>query len=611
MARFIAVEGFTFAKFGCNVCPQARVSARPRPIFLKGFAMTTAAPPAAPSVTLIEAARTSNAWPFEEARKLVARVEASGQKEVLFETGYGPSGLPHIGTFGEVARTSMVRHAFETLTGGAIRTRLLAFSDDMDGLRKVPDNVPNQEMLTQHLGKPLTKVPDPFGQFESFAHHNNAMLRDFLDRFGFDYEFASSTEYYASGRFDKALLHMLANFEAVQAIMLPSLREERALTYSPFLPVHPLTGNVMQVPMESMDAKAGTITWRDPDTGKLYETPVTGGHCKLQWKPDWAMRWYALDVDYEMAGKDLIDSVRLSANIVRAIGGRPPEGFNYELFLDEKGAKISKSKGNGLTIEEWLTYAAPESLALFMFQKPREAKRLYFDVIPRAVDEYLQFLGGYERQDVKARLSNPVWHVHRGNPPAPEVMHQPGANAAASSVNFAMLLNLVAVANSEDPDVVWGFLRRYAPDTTPQSHPRLNALVGYAIAYFRAFVRPAKTYRAPDAVEREALMALDASLAKIPAGASAEDIQAEIYNVARVIPRYQDLKAKGATPERPGVSNDWFNMLYQVLLGENRGPRFGSFVALYGLAETRALIARALSGELQREHEAFLQQRAV
>jgi lysyl-tRNA synthetase class 1 len=561
------------------------------------------------SSELLDAATKAAAWPFEEARKLVERVKRTGQQDVLFETGYGPSGLPHIGTFGEVARTTMVRHAFRILTEDKIKTRLLAFSDDMDGLRKVPDNVPNGDMLREHLGKPLTRIPDPFGKFDSFAAHNNAMLRSFLDRFGFEYEFASSTEYYTSGRFDAALLHMLERFDAVQAIMLPSLREERASTYSPFLPVHPETGVVMQVPLESRDVKAGTITWRDPDTGKVYETPVTGGHVKLQWKPDWAMRWYALKVDYEMAGKDLIDSVKLSSNIVRALGGVAPEGFNYELFLDEKGQKISKSKGNGLTIEDWLTYASPESLSLFMYQKPREAKRLYFDVIPRTVDEYLQFLGGYSRQDVKSQLGNPVWHIHSSHPPAPEVLQQAGIEGAGASISFGMLLNLAAVANSEDPSVLWGFLRRYAPGVSPATHPRLDALVGYAVAYFRDFVRPAKNYRLADEVERDALQSLDAMLAGLPEGASAEDIQTALYDVARPIPRYQDLKAKNATPERPGVSNEWFNMLYQVLLGEDRGPRFGSFVALYGVKETRSLIANALSGALKEKHEAFIASR--
>ena len=438
-------------------------------------------------------------------------------------------------------------------------------------------------------------MPDPFGEYDSFAAHNNARLREFLDAFGFDYEFASSTAYYRSGRFDAALLQMLARFEAVQQIMLPSLREERAATYSPFLPIHPRTGIVMQVPLLAHDAAAGTIAWRDPDTGEAFETPVTGGQCKLQWKPDWAMRWVALGVDYEMAGKDLIDSVKLSSAIARALGGAPPEGFNYELFLDDKGQKISKSKGNGLAIDEWLTYASPQSLSLFMFQKPMAAKRLYFDVIPRTVDEYLGFLDAYPRQEWKERLGNPVWHVHDGAPPPPErLAHGDGE----TPVSFSMLLNLAAVANSENPAVLWGFLRRYAPSVSPATHPRLDRLVAYAVAYFRDFVAPKKRYRAPDDVERAALEGLSASLAALPADASAEVIQHALYDLARPIPRYQDLNAKGATPERPGVSNDWFNMLYQVLLGEERGPRFGSFIALYGIEATRALIARALEGEL-------------
>ncbi|CAJ0888099.1 lysyl-tRNA synthetase, class I [freshwater sediment metagenome] len=544
---------------------------------------------------LLDAARVSPAWPFEEARKLVKRIEASGQKSVLFETGYGPSGLPHIGTFGEVARTSMVRRAFEVLTEGRIETRLIAFSDDLDGLRKVPDNIPNKELVAAHLGKPLTQVPDPFGTHDSFGAHNNARLRAFLDAFGFDYDFASATDYYRAGRFDAALKLMLARYDAVMKIMLPSFREERAATYSPFLPIHPKTGIVMQVPLTGYDAEAGTIDWADPETGEAFTTPVTGGHCKLQWKPDWAMRWYALGVDYEMAGKDLIDSVKLSGAIVRALGGRPPEGFNYELFLDEKGQKISKSKGNGLTIEEWLTYASPESLAQFMFQKPTAAKRLYFDVIPRAVDDYLTFLDAYPRQDWKMRLGNPVWHIHAGDPPAAETLEREG-EAKGTSVSFSMLLNLAAVANAEDPAVLWGFLRRYAPTASPGNHPRLDRLVGYAVAYFRDFVKPAKVYRPADEVEREVLQKIDATLGALPAGATAEEIQAALYDVGRAVPRYQDFAAKGASPERPGVSNDFFNMLYEVLLGEKKGPRFGSFIALYGVAETRKLIGDALAG---------------
>ena len=559
-------------------------------------AATSAATPHRFDADVLGAAK---AWPFEEARKVLSRVERTGQTSVLFETGYGPSGLPHIGTFGEVARTTMVRHAFTVLTGGRIATRLLAFSDDMDGLRKVPDNVPNQAMLASHLGKPLTAIPDPFGTHPSFGAHNNARLRAFLDRFGFDYEFASATDYYRSGRFDAALLHVLRNYDKVMAIMLPTFREERAASYSPFLPIHPETGIVMQVPLEGIDADAGTISWRDPATGAAFTTGVTGGRAKLQWKPDWAMRWYALGVDYEMAGKDLIDSVKLSGAIVRALGAAPPEGFNYELFLDERGQKISKSKGNGLTIDEWLAYASPESLALFMFQRPKEAKKLHFDVIPRAVDEYLAFLDAAQRQvateDAKALLGNPAWHLHGGAPPAPEVL---ASASGATAVSFAMLLNLATVANSEDPAVLWGFLQRYAPDVSPATHPRLDALVGYAVRYYRDFVAPAKRYRAADEVEADALRRLSEALAALSAQASAEDIQAALYDVARPIPRYQNHAAKGATPERPGVSNDWFAMLYQVLLGEEKGPRFGSFVALYGIDATRALIGQALAGEL-------------
>jgi lysyl-tRNA synthetase class 1 len=550
---------------------------------------------------LADCARQSNAWPFEEAKKLVQRIERTGQKQVLFETGYGPSGLPHIGTFGEVARTTMVRHAFETLTEGRIATRLLAFSDDLDGLRKVPDNIPNKDLVAAHLGKPLTQVPDPFGEYDSFGAHNNARLRAFLDAFGFEYEFASSTEYYQSGRFDATLLKMLARYEAVQAIMLPSLRAERAASYAPFLPIHPRTGIVMQAPLDEIDSTRGLVAWRDPETGERFETPVTGGHCKLQWKPDWAMRWCALGVDYEMAGKDLIDSVKLSGEIARALDATPPEGFNYELFLDENGQKISKSKGNGLTIDEWLRYASPESLSFFMFWKPREAKKLYFDVIPRCVDEYLAFLDAFPRQDWKLRLGNAAWHIHAGAPPAPEfIAHEPGTKGAA--ISFAMLLNLAAVANSEDPAVLWGFLRRYAPDASPEKFPRLDRMIGYAVVYFRDFVRPKKVYRAADEVERAALEQLGAALDGLvrdrPArDASAEEVQTLLYDVARPIPRYQNFAAKGATPERPGVSNDWFNMLYQVLLGEDRGPRFGSFVALYGVDNSRALIADALAGK--------------
>jgi lysyl-tRNA synthetase class 1 len=518
-----------------------------------------------------ELALGAKAWPFEEARKLVARYAGKPPAKgfVLLETGYGPSGLPHIGTFGEVVRTTMVRRAFERMSD--IPTRLFAFSDDMDGLRKVPDNVPNKEMLREHLGRPLTAIPDPFGRFESFGHHNNAMLRGFLDGFGFQYEFQSSTEWYRSGRFDRALLEVLRHYDEIMEVMLPSLREERAQSYSPFLPISPKSGRVLQVPIVSHDAKAGTVTFKDED-GKTTELPVTGGHCKLQWKPDWAMRWHAMGVDYEMSGKDLIPSVELGAKICRILGSPPPEGFNYELFLDEQGKKISKSKGNGLSVEEWLTYAPPESLALFMYQKPRAAKRLYFDVIPRAVDDYLTFLEKFPAETPAQQLENPVWHIHNGKPPA-----------AVPGLSFNILLNLASVCHAEDKAVLWGFISRYAPGLTPAGAPFLDKLAGYAIAYYRDFVKPTKKYRLPDAMERQALEELLAELEKLPASADAETIQNVVYEVGKHHP-FAELRA-------------WFKCLYEVLLGQEQGPRMGSFIALYGLGEIKSLLQRALAGE--------------
>ena len=526
---------------------------------------------------LFAATADAKSWPFEEARRLIQRLERlpdGKDKTVIFETGYGPSGLPHIGTFGEVARTSMVRHAFEVLTQRP--TRLICFSDDMDGLRKVPDNVPNKAMLTQHLNKPLSSVPDPFSnEYPSFAAHNNARLRHFLDTFGFQYEFFSATECYRSGMMDATLLRMLAAYDKVMDIILPTLGAERQVTYSPFLPVCQRSGRVLQVPMIARDVAKGTITYLDPETKEEIETPVTGGRVKCQWKADWAMRWTALGVDYEMAGKDLIESVVLSSKIARAIGGTPPEGFNYELFLDENGEKISKSRGNGLTIEEWLRYASPASLSLYMFQKPKTAKRLHFDVIPRAVDEYLQFVTAYPAQEPKLKLDNPVWHIHSGEPPA-----------AGLPITFALLLNLVSASNAHDKDVLWGFIRRIAPGATAAEYPLLDQLVGYAIRYYDDFVKPQKKFRPAAAEERAALQALHDALGKIPSTTTAEELQNVVYEAG---------KSNGYTKE---TLRSWFQAIYEVLLGSSQGPRFGSFIALYGIAETRALIAKALSQSL-------------
>ena len=540
---------------------------------------------------VIDAAAQSRAWPFEEARKIVKRYEKKGYPDtVMFETGYGPSGLPHIGTFGEVARTTMVRHAFHVLTENKVKTKLLCFSDDMDGLRKVPENIPNRALMETYLGKPLTRVPDPFTKdYPSFGAANNARLRAFLDRFGFNYEFASATDYYTSGRFDETLLKMLANYDKIMAVIVPTLGEERRATYSPFLPISPVSGKVLQVAMIAHDAKKGTVTYIEPETSEKIETEVTGGKVKCQWKADWAMRWTALGIDYEMAGKDLIDSVALSSKICRILGGTPPEGFNYELFLDDKGQKISKSKGNGLTIDEWLTYAPTSSLGLYMYQKPKTAKRLYFDVIPKAVDEYYSFLSAYPKQSWKDRLNNPVWHMHNGNPPKVDL-----------PVPFAMLLNLVSASNAENADVLWGFISRYAKGATPENQPELDSLVGFAIRYFNDFVKPTKKFRAPDAVERETLEKIDQTLANLPVDADAHTIQNALLDIGRVTERYQDHNKK--SPDGgPGVSVSFFQMLYEILIGQERGPRFGSFIALYGIDETRGLIAKALAGKLVNE----------
>ena len=550
-------------------------------------------------------AREARSWPFEQARNLLAhvlkkrlpeaeRAEARSlidagkadealarfealRRPVVLETGYGPSGLPHMGTFGEVARTTMVRNAFRALTGDHWPTRLIAFSDDMDGLRKVPEGIPNPEMLREDLHKPLTQVRDPFGTHDSFAAHNNARLRAFLDGFGFDYEFMSSTETYRSGRFDGALLTLLERFDAVQAIMLPTLGEERRATYSPFLPISPVTGHVLQVPTLERNVEKGTIVFVDPaksEDGGRTEVPVTGGHVKLQWKPDWAMRWTALDVDYEMSGKDLIESVRESSKVCRALGGTPPEGFNYELFLDIEGRKISKSKGNGLTMDDWLRYGTPESLSWYMFQSPKSAKSLHFNVIPRATDDYLSFIESYKTQEPAKRIDNAVWSIHAGSPPD-----------HASPVSFALLLNLVGVANATDKAALWAYLARYLPDATPESEPLLDRLMGYALNYYEDFVKPTKTYRAPDEKEKAALLDLADRLEALPADTTdGETIQNEVYAVG---------KAHGFEPLRA-----WFGALYEVLLGASQGPRFGSFAAIYGLAQTVRLIRDGAEGRL-------------
>src|SRR6056297_28320 len=493
---------------------------------------------------LREAAMNSKAWPFEEARRVLKRYEKAPPEKghVLFETGYGPSGLPHIGTFGEVLRTTMIRHAFELISD--IPTKMICFSDDLDGMRKVPGNVPNQDMLHAHEQKPLTSVPDPFGTHESFGDHNNAMLRRFLDTFGFEYEFCSATAFYRSGQFDTVLRRAAERYDDLMAVMLKSLRDERQQTYSIFLPIHPETGRVLYVPMKEVNAKDGTVTFDDED-GREWTLPVTGGNVKLQWKPDFGARWAALGVDFEMYGKDHSTNTPIYDRICEILGWKAPEHYTYELFLDENGQKISKSSGNGISIDEWLSYAATESLSYFMYQKPRTAKRLHFDVIPRAVDEYHQQLRAYPDQDAKAQLNNPVYHIHNGDVPASRMV-----------VPFSMLLNLASVAGAEDRETLWGFIRRYAPDTSAETHPDLDG---------------------------GALEELPDRLKAWDGAADAEELQGIVFACGR---------------ERFDPMRDWFKALYEVLLGASQGPRFGGFIALYGVDETVHLIDDALAGKL-------------
>ncbi|HSG34018.1 MAG TPA: lysine--tRNA ligase [Sphingomonadaceae bacterium] len=530
---------------------------------------------------LMTAAQSSKAWPFQEAQRLAKRFPG-GKRDgegrlvpVVFETGYGPSGLPHIGTFQEVLRTTFVRRAYEVLTGGH-PTRLIAFSDDMDGLRKVPDNVPNQELLAENLHKPLSRIPDPFDKgHESFAHHNNRMLREFLDRFGFDYEFVAASDRYNSGAFDDQLKNVLRNFDAIMDVMLPTLREERRMTYSPILPISAKTGHVLQVPVAVVDAEAGIV--RFEDQGETVEQSILGGQSKLQWKVDWAMRWVALGVDYEMCGKDLTDSVTQSGRIAKILGGHKPEGMIYELFLDEKGEKISKSKGNGLTIEEWLTYGSEESLGLYLYREPKSAKQLHIGVIPRAVDEYWQFRAKIPEQPLEQQLGNPAWHLLRVN-------GYHGGDGDALPVTYGLLLNLVGVLGADASHAqVWNYLGNYIHDLDPAHHPDLEALIDRALAYNRDFIAPTLEFRAPAPNEAEALKALDALLAVTAPDASAEDLQTEIYEI-------------GKDPAF-GFENlrDWFKALYETLLGSSQGPRLGSFVKLYGIDNTRKLIAQALA----------------
>jgi lysyl-tRNA synthetase class 1 len=511
----------------------------------------------------------SKAWPFVEARELLKKRQKLLEKKgyALFQTGYGPSGLPHIGTFGEVCRTTMVIQAFKKISD--IPTKLFTFSDDMDGLRKVPENISNKEVLEKNLHKPLTSVPDPFGKFNSFGEHNNEMLKSFLDQFGFSYEFKSSTVLYKSGVFDETLKLILSNYDKIMNIILPTLGPERRKSYSPFLPICPETGHVLEVAILEKNIASHEIVYES--NGKKFSTPITGGNCKLQWKVDWAMRWHALEVDFEMYGKDLIPSAELSYEICKVLGHKPPSGFYYELFLDEKGEKISKSKGNGISIEDWLKYASPESLALYMYQNPQRAKKLYPQVIPKAVDEYLSFLDKFSEQPMKEQLGNPVWHVHDGNPPQEK-----------NVITFGVLLNLVSASNADNEEVLWKFIKNFKSDVNRTEHPILEKLIKNAISYFNDHVKIHKKYRSANELEKKALLELTQEIQKMPEGLSPEEMQTIVFTVGKNYYAKEELR-------------NWFKAIYEVVFGDEQGPRMGSFICFFGKQETIDLINNSLN----------------
>lgn len=517
-------------------------------------------------MNILEEAIKSNAWPFLEAKRILDRISNNVPKKgyVLFETGYGPSGLPHIGTFGEVARTTMVRKAFEQISN--IPTKLICFSDDMDGLRKVPHNIPNQEMVASNIGKPLTSIPDPFNECESYGHYMNAKLRSFLDRFGFEYEFYSSTQCYKSGMFDHMMIKVMEKYNDIMALMLPTFRDERRATYSPFMPICPKTGVVLQVPVEKLDLATKTITYKDSE-GKFVQSLVTGGHCKLQWKPDFGMRWAELEVDYEMYGKDHRPNAEIYSNICKILGGIEPIQFFYELFLNEEWSKISKSKGNSITVDEWLKYAPLESMSLFMYQSPTKAKRLHFDVIPKNVDEYLVFNKKYHQEtDLSKKLANPVYHIHQGK--VPEINN--------FGISFGLLLNLAAVCNPQDKSVLWGFISKYVPECTPAGAPYLDHLADFTVCYYNDFIKANKVYLAPTNQHKIILQSIIEMLLALEEDADAEQIQNKIYEIG-MLSGYENLR-------------DYFRELYQILLGQTDGPRLGSFIKLFGIQETKKLI---------------------
>ncbi len=511
--------------------------------------------------------KNSKAWPFVEAYRILDRIGGKVPEKgyVLFETGYGPSGLPHIGTFGEVVRTCFVKHAFEVIAPN-IATKLVCVSDDIDGLRKVPDNVPNQEMVRENLGRPLTSVPDPFGTHDSYGAHMNARLQAFLDSFGFDYEFISATEKYKSGAFDETMLAVLDKYEELMALMLPTLGDDRKKTYSPFMPIDPESGKVIDKGVIGIDKDSSSVIYED-ENGDEKEIKVTGGNCKLQWKIDFGARWKSLDVNYEIYGKDHQPNERIYRSVCKILGGIPPVNYVYEMFLSDTGEKISKSKGNGISVEDWLKYAPSESMSLFMYQKPKTAKRLYFDVIPKAMDEYLAFVDAYHKeQDEAKKIENPVYHIHGGNVPKVDF-----------DLSFSLLLNLACACNPDNEDVLWGYISQHKKGLSKETSPLLNKMIVCAINYYDDFIKATKKFRSASDEERLALKELAEKLSGMVDEKDGAALQKVIYEVGRNHGYEQKMR-------------DWFCALYQILLGQDKGPRMGPFVALYGVSSMINLI---------------------
>ena len=511
-------------------------------------------------------------WPFKEAEKLCKRFQHPPESPVRFETGFGPSGLPHIGTFAENARTTWVRHAFEFLTGWP--TQLIAFSDDMDGLRKVPLNMPRQDMLANHLGKPLCHIPDPFETSDSYSGTMNTKLRSFLDGYQFDYTFQGSYEAYQRGDFNEGLEIILRNVDAVKSIILPTMSAEKGRDWSPFFPICGKCGKINSTRVTGYDVAnnaVGYVCDRQEDRAKGcgYQgtASIFNGHVKVGWKVDWALRWYAYDIAYEMYGKDLIESAKLSGRITRLMGKQPPTGLFCELFLDEDGRKISKSVGKGLTIDSWTMYAPLESLLYYIFQNPKQAKRLFWGIVPKSVDDYLLGLNNYHSLDAQKKPDSPLWHLFNKGAGVPEFK---------TSINFSLVNNLVSAVGADDRELILEYLKRYDPGI--EAHRAvIEDLVNKAMNYYRDFIVPHKRYRMPTTQEKKMLMRLRDELAAYE-GDDEKEIQTLPFAVAR---------------EYSEPPNNFFKLFYEVVFGQERGPRFGTFVRLVGKEKAISLLDEA------------------